>query len=553
MSLFRLMFSMAGKRYFWFLLLSIFAGLSNAGLLIVVVHQINQTVSGTWDTNLVEYITVYSVLLLAYIYFNKILAVKLIRYAQGVIHKLRLEIIAQLLETDYHSSVKNRSEVITTLTQDTVIISESFLHIIQVSNSIVTVLFCFCYLGYLSIFAILVLFAFLGVGVAVYWHSNRRVQGQLAQAREEEDRFIKFVRDITDGFKEIKLAPEIGAEIFQEKIKTTSNQNVMHNSEGLIGLVHNKLIGQFLLFIYLGGLLTLMPLFMDVPIATIVNYAFIMLYIIRPIEVSLNVIPNISRANISAKKITHLLTLLKSKSRILKVSAKNRWLHDFSKIEIKGMEYTYLEKSMDKPFRMGPVNLEINRGSVFFIHGGNGSGKTTFIYTLLGLYQQSAGEILVDGKLLQQQDYTDFYTIFGAVFSDVYLFEELYGLKTVDTEKIAKYLRLFELEDKVQFDGSKFSTINLSSGQRKRLALIVTLLRDYPVLVLDEWTADQDPFFRKKFYQEVIPILAAEGKTIIAITHDDRYYQFADVLCKMEDGGLKEVLPSRSNNKLLGV
>ena len=69
----------------------------------------------------------------------------------------------------------------------------------------------------------------------------------------------------------------------------------------------------------------------------------------------------------------------------------------------------------------------------------------------------------------------------------------------------------------------EFSAIDLSGGQRKRLALIVSLLEKRPILLLDEWTAEQDPEFRRKFYDELLPALMRDGATVVAITHDDRY------------------------------
>jgi len=55
-------------------------------------------------------------------------------------------------------------------------------------------------------------------------------------------------------------------------------------------------------------------------------------------------------------------------------------------------------------------------------------------------------------------------------------------------------------------------------------------------IVLDEWAADQDPVFRKKFYTVILPRLKAEGKTIIALTHDDAYFDAADHIINLDEG-----------------
>jgi putative ATP-binding cassette transporter len=179
-----------------------------------------------------------------------------------------------------------------------------------------------------------------------------------------------------------------------------------------------------------------------------------------------------------------------------------------------------------------------------FIYGGNGSGKTTFVSMLLGLLLPTTGGVYYNNFLIDEQYSQSYSSLFGVVFSDFYLFDEFYGIEQLDSEKLAYYLRLFEIDGKVQIENGRFSTTHLSTGQRKRLALITALLEGKPLLVLDEWAADQDPYFRKKFYTQIIPELKEAGFTIIAITHDDKYYNCASLLYKMEDGKLVRELES---------
>ena len=89
---------------------------------------------------------------------------------------------------------------------------------------------------------------------------------------------------------------------------------------------------------------------------------------------------------------------------------------------------------------------------------------------------------------------------------------------------------------KVKVADGKFSTVNLSTGQRKRLALVSAYLEDRPIYLFDEWAADQDPVFKRVFYTELLPELKSRGKTVIVITHDDAYFNCADRVIKLEDG-----------------
>jgi putative ATP-binding cassette transporter len=192
----------------------------------------------------------------------------------------------------------------------------------------------------------------------------------------------------------------------------------------------------------------------------------------------------------------------------------------------------------DKTFGIGPINFDVRKGEVVFIYGGNGSGKTTLIYSILGLCFPSGGMIRLNDTSINETNYADYRTAFSVVFNDFYLFNELIGVDDFDIDKWEYYIRLFELENKVTLEGRCFSTTDLSTGQRKRLALIAALMEEKPILVIDEWAADQDPYFRKKFYTQIIPLLKQDNFTIIAITHDDKYYYCADRLYKMDYGKL---------------
>jgi putative ATP-binding cassette transporter len=132
---------------------------------------------------------------------------------------------------------------------------------------------------------------------------------------------------------------------------------------------------------------------------------------------------------------------------------------------------------------------------------------------------------------------------FGVILSDYHLFAELVtsGGEPPSNPQINRLLERFGLASKVAVQDSRFDTTDLSQGQRKRLALISALIEDRPILLLDEWAADQDPEFRRRFYLELLPELKRLGKTVIAITHDDRYFAMADRIYRMENGQLEEL------------
>ena len=131
--------------------------------------------------------------------------------------------------------------------------------------------------------------------------------------------------------------------------------------------------------------------------------------------------------------------------------------------------------------------------------------------------------------------------MFSTVFTQFHLFDRLYGLDGVADEEIMAILESLQIADKTRVENGRFTNLELSTGQRKRLALAICLLEDRDILVFDEWAADQDPHFRRHFYEVVLPELKARGKTIIAATHDDRFWHLADRVIRMEYGVATDV------------
>jgi putative ATP-binding cassette transporter len=189
---------------------------------------------------------------------------------------------------------------------------------------------------------------------------------------------------------------------------------------------------------------------------------------------------------------------------------------------------------------MGPVDLTVGAGETVFIVGGNGSGKSTLLRVLTWLYEPKTGAILWDGQLVDRSNVADYRNLFSTVFSDFHLFDRLYGLPGVDPAEAEALLRTMGIAGKTQFRDGGFTNLDLSTGQRKRLAFVAALLEDKPIYVLDELAADQDGEFRRAFYEQHLPSLKARGKTLVVVSHDERYFHVADRVLVMEDGRFVE-------------
>jgi putative ATP-binding cassette transporter len=247
--------------------------------------------------------------------------------------------------------------------------------------------------------------------------------------------------------------------------------------------------------------------------------------------------PIFARAGVSMQKVQEMGLSLASQPEDSKAPADCDAAASWREIELVGATHAYYCESEENNFTLGPINLTFRPGEVVFLAGGNGSGKTTLAKLITGLYIPESGEIRLDGRTVDDETRELYRQYFSAVFSDFYLFDELLGLNNPSLDAQARhYLSQLQLEGKVKVNGGKLSTINLSQGQRKRLALLTAYLEDRPFYVFDEWAADQDPLFKNVFYLYLLPELKARGKTVLVISHDDRYYHLSDRLIKLNYG-----------------
>ncbi|ETR66800.1 MAG: hypothetical protein OMM_05479 [Candidatus Magnetoglobus multicellularis str. Araruama] len=183
------------------------------------------------------------------------------------------------------------------------------------------------------------------------------------------------------------------------------------------------------------------------------------------------------------------------------------------------------------------VSCAFNPGEIVFMIGGNGSGKSTFLKVLTGLYLPFSGHITINGAPAQIDEQRN---LFSAIFTDFHLFDRFYGIQNgIDPKKVNDLLKLMKLDHKVSVKNNQFSTTDLSTGQRKRLAMIIAIMEDKPIYVFDEWAADQSPEFRDYFYYQLLPALKQKGKTVIAVTHDQQYFDIADRILELDYGCLR--------------
>ncbi len=516
-------------------LAGIIAGASNTGLLIII----NSTL-GKSDIPQNTLVWSFALLCLAMLVSRTASWIFLVQLAHRVTFKLRLELSARILDAPLqHLEKLGAPRLLATLTDDVSVIASALIATPMLAVHIVVVITCLAYLGWLSLPALLGVFVFLIFGVLCYQIPLRRALSYLGAGREELDALLKHFRALIDGGKELKLHRTRREAFFHEQLEHTALSFRSKASTGDAIYALTASFGHLLIFILVGLLIFALPVLQPTPSVTTIGYTLVILYLMPPLEVIMNALPTLGRANIALQKIQTMGLSLAAES-VDRSTSIGLQPNGYQSLKLQAVTHSYHSEDGDG-FTVGPVDLSFRPAEIVFLIGGNGSGKTTLAKLLTGLYAPDEGAIYLDGEKITDGTRDQYRQLFAAVFSDFYLFESLLGLNAgALDEQALQYLRRLQLDRKVQVIDGVLSTTDLSHGQRKRLALLTAYLEDRPFYVFDEWAADQDPLFKEIFYLRLLPELKARGKTVVVISHDDRYFHVADRILKLNYGKMEQ-------------
>jgi len=465
----------------------------------------------------------------------------LVRIGEDSVLEIRLDLIRRILATPLAKLEEVGSHrLLAALTDDTQSIANALMLVPSIRINVLVVVSSLIYLGWLSP---QVLVAFLlvmgGIGFS-YALTVKRTLVLYRRAREAQDGMFKKFRLLTEGNKELKLhSPRRNAFVTAlEKIARSLRDQYVHGAT-ISGA--GQAWGQLLVFLAVGFLVFVLPQFQPVDRATLTGYALVIFYIMSPFQYVLQSTPFIGRGSIALDRVEKLgLSLVlpgaATAVKALPQSSPSAW----SRLELRGVLYGYHRNVEEDGFAVGPIDLDFRPGEIVFVIGGNGSGKTTLAKIIGGLYVPEEGELRLDGRPVTEESLDSYRQLFSMVFSDFCLFDSLLGLESDDLDQRAhRYLVKLHLDRKVSVKDGELSTVALSQGQRKRLALLTAYLEDRPIYIFDEWAADQDPVFKEIFYHQLLPELRSQGKTVLVISHDDRYFGVADRVIRLEEGRLK--------------
>jgi putative ATP-binding cassette transporter len=471
---------------------------------------------------------------------------RLLRVADHV-RRSELEIIENL----------GRGELYSKLAKDTGLISQSGLILVNAAQQSFVLIFCLFYIAYLSKAAFAATICTIGIGVVVYTRHAQRLEALMNRLSVKEAELLDVVAQMLDGFKEIRLNRRKNEAIYERLVGVSADARDL-KIDAQTGFCIDIMFSDLCFYTLLAVVVFLLPRFVPTYGAVILMITSAILFIIGPLQMVVQAAPVFERAKTALANLEDLERRLAVglAAEVPGAHAVNADFRSFQTITLNGACFTYgmspgaaavkaavnggatngSNSDTNGGFSIGPLNLTINRGETIFLVGGNGSGKTTTLKLLTGLYVPQSGVIKVDHDVVGRQNVQRFRELFSTVFTQFHLFDRLYGLEHVDEARVNEILEELQLTGKTRFENGRFTTTELSTGQRKRLALAVCLLEGKDILVFDEWAADQDPHFRKYFYEQVLRRLKAQGITIIAATHDDRYWHLADRVIRMEYG-----------------
>ncbi|MFQ2604346.1 multidrug ABC transporter permease/ATP-binding protein [Aeromonas caviae] len=447
------------------------------------------------------------------------------------VYRLRGRLLKQLLDTDVARLRQiGQGPLLASLSSDIGQITIAFVRLPELVQGLVLTLGSIIYLGLLSPALLGVTALWVTVTMVVGWLLVNRVYRHLAHMRQAEDRLYQNYQSIIAGCKELALNRErahfVYHQLYEQNARDYREQIIRADTYHLsaVNWSNIMMLGAIGLVFFLANGLG----WANTNVAA--TFALTLLFLRTPLLQGIGALPTLIAAQVAFDKIA-ALNLAEPDEAFPLPPAPRPW----QRIELEQVSFHYQGEG---GFSVGPINLVIERGEQIFLIGGNGSGKSTLAMLLTGLYQPVSGRILLDGEPIT--DRNGYLGLFSAIFTDYHLFQHLLGPEPKEA-LVAEWLERLQMGSKLAIEDGFIADIDLSQGQRKRVALLLALAEQREVMLFDEWAADQDPQFRRIFYQVLLPRLKEMGKTVIAISHDDHYFSLADRLLEMRQGRLTEL------------
>jgi len=514
------------------------SGLAN-GLLLAIV---NLAAAEVYNRELeARLFVVYLISLVLFVYTQKIAFVEAITSVEQALQQVKLRIVNKVRRVELRF-IEEHQEMggYTALTQDSSLISQTAMKMVIAAQSLLVLLFSSIYLALLSPFSFLLTLFAITTGVIVFFSHFQQTSEELQAAEQKEGQFLDRFSAMQQGFKELQVNRCESDDMFShlnDSISQAKDLKVSANTR----LFFDAMLGNFVFYLLLLLIVSLLPLVLPTSSETTHKVVASILFIFGPVGMFTGAMSMIMKTESAIKNLYALEEKLDASIQIQEPQCPEKY-QNFKQIRIQNLKFHYADAHGKTLFLSGPHNLIIQRHEMLFIVGGNGSGKSTFLKLLMALYHAEQGSIYVDDEKIQMPMYPNYRALFSIVLTDFYLFDRIYGLPDINATEVNKWLVILELDKKTRYENGRFTNMDLSTGQKKRLAFIIAVLKNRPICIFDELAADQDPGFRKKFYEQILPDLKAQGRLVIVVSHDDKYFYLADRIIKLQDGHIASVI-----------
>jgi putative ATP-binding cassette transporter len=542
----------------------ILLNLVNAAVSVGIIAYINHTFISQPVFDTLSWLSLgqFSLLVLLLLVTTFLSQYALTRLGHRFVYELRTKLVKQIIDTavpqiDHLGSAR----LLASLSSDIQSITVAFVRMPELVQGIILSVGVGLYLGWLSLPLLFIVMFWIVMTIWISTILVKHVYTHLTELREINDALYQDYQSIIEGRKELALNQHRAEKLYTDDFlahaksyeKTVTKSDTFH-----LSAVNWSNIMMFASI----GIVFAVANYLDIPMGVATTFSLTILFMQSPLLHAVGAYPTLQTAQVALEKIQSLELAEHQPS-----FATDTVTQDWQSITLNNINYRYVGSSNsshapDKAVNdnaqnsdssdnnqnpanniLKSVNLTLQRGDVVFLIGANGSGKSTLAKILTGIFTPTTGTVQFDGQSVDSENNADFRQLFSAIFSDQHLFKQLIGIQgnEPDAALVSDWLHKLNLQEKVSVSGHKLSTDKLSQGQRKRLAMLIAVAEQKDILLLDEWAADQDPAFRRVFYQTLIPELKAMGKTLFIISHDDGYFEHADRLLLMKEGRLIEL------------
>jgi ABC-type siderophore export system fused ATPase/permease subunit len=467
---------------------------------------------------------------------NRIFQHYMVGLTNSIMFDQEIAIVQKVRNASFESFTKMGSEKIYAALSDARMMSRIPQMLVALLNAAVTVLCSLFYLFWVAPLGGLTICLLMGTLLVVYMIRDINIRKDLNEVRDLQDQYYEYVRELMDGFRQIRISFLRNNNLFNKYIAVNRQRAKRLSVVTSRKYVTNELMGTYSWYVVLGVAIFILPLVFKITVVQTTVFVATLLFMIGPISQIVMVFPLYNAFRIAIERISKIDAQLDMDA--VPIKEIYNPVAEFSSVRFQDIVYRY---SIDgkSTFKLDDLNLKISKEEIVFVTGGNGSGKTTFIHILTGLCKPESGKIFINEEEVSWEEFSTYSNNMAVIFTNQLLFNENYDEHDLseNNPELEDHKSLINVEGFLRFLKEKeWLDVHLSKGQQKRLALLLSLMENKPIIVLDEWAAEQDPHNRRLFYTHWLPAIREMGKTIVAISHDDDFYHVADRVIKFDFG-----------------